>query len=107
MFRLVFSSSLNDEWCETIEQPAPEVTRVERIKAMWKEDSIKIGSKIYHYQAKVYDMPSNYGINQGRISKLSVSLEGRTVINYDRGWDKKPVTQEEESVLSIILNSYS
>lgn len=74
---------------------------------MWKENSIKAGDTIYHYQAKVYDTPSKYGINQGRISKLWVQSEGRTVIRYDRGWDKKPVTQEENAILCIILNSYN
>lgn len=74
---------------------------------MWKEGSIKVESAIYHYQVKVYDIPSQYGINGGRISKLSVRLDGRTVINYDRGWDRKPVTQAENAVLCILLNSYN
>ena len=74
---------------------------------MWKEGSIKVESAVYHYQAKVYDTPSKYGINQGRISKQSVQLDGQTVINYDRGWDKKPSTEAENAVLWIILNSYN
>lgn len=74
---------------------------------MWKEGNIKVGSTIYRYQVKVYDAPSKYGINQGRISKLWVQLEGKTVINYDRGWDKKPITQAENAVLCILLNSYN
>ena len=72
---------------------------------MWKEGSIKVGSDIYHYQVKVYDTPSQYGIQRGRISKLSVRLNDQVVIGYDRGWYKKPSTQEERAVLWIILNS--
>jgi hypothetical protein len=72
---------------------------------MWKEGSIKAKSDIYHYQAKVYDTSSQYGIRRGRISKLSVRLNGQTVIGYDRGWYKEPSTQEERVVLFIILNS--
>lgn len=72
---------------------------------MWKEGSIKAGLNIYHYQAKVYDTPSQYGIRRGKISKLSVRLNGQTVIGYDRGWYKEPSTQEERVVLFIILNS--
>ena len=30
----------------------------------------------YHYQAKVYDEGSIYGINEGRISKLWISRDG-------------------------------
>ena len=41
----------------------------------------------YHYRAKVYDEGSIYGINEGRISKLWMSRDGRTVVSYDRGWD--------------------
>ena len=74
---------------------------------MWKEGSIKAGANIYHYQAKVYDTPSQYGINQGRISKLSVSLNGHVITGYDRGWYKQPATQEEKAVLWIILNSHN
>lgn len=74
---------------------------------MWKEGSVKVESGIYHYQAKVYDTPSKYGINRGRISKLSVRLNGREVIGYDRGWYKQPSTQAENAVLWIILNSYN
>ncbi len=40
------------------------------------------------YQAKVYDEPSDYGINGGRVSKLWVrGTTYNTFINYDRGWD--------------------
>lgn len=74
---------------------------------MWKEGSVKVESGIYHYQAKVYDTPSQYGINRGRVSKLSVRLDGREVIGYDRGWYKQPTTQAEKAVLRIILNSYN
>lgn len=44
-------------------------------------------------------------IRRGKISKLSVRLNAQTVIGYDRGWYKKPSTQEERVVLFIILNS--
>ncbi|MBT2735119.1 hypothetical protein [Bacillus sp. ISL-7] len=35
------------------------------------------------FQAKLFDEPSPYGINEGRVSKLHI--DGG--INYDRGWD--------------------
>jgi hypothetical protein len=37
------------------------------------------------FWAKLYDVPSCYGIDEGRVSKLKVG-EGWEV-NYDRGWD--------------------
>lgn len=74
---------------------------------MWKEGSVKAGNHIYHYWAKVYDTPSKYGINNGRISKLTVKRQGRIIINYDRGWDVRPYTQEEHAILWIILNDHN
>ena len=35
------------------------------------------------FQAKLYDEPSVFGINAGRVSKLHI--DGG--VNYDRGWD--------------------
>lgn len=39
---------------------------------MWAEGSIKIENSIFHYWVKHYEEPSeDYGIDGGRISKLS------------------------------------
>lgn len=46
----------------------------------------------YKYQAKIFNEPSDYGIDFGRVSKLCITTLGGTwadvVVNYDRGWDK-------------------
>lgn len=42
------------------------------------------------FNAKVYDEPSDYGINNGKVSKLWID----GMANYDRGWDKIPQTQK-------------
>jgi len=47
------------------------------------------------FQAKVFAEPSEYGINEGRVSKLTISKTDswpgfdpkKLVMNYDRGWD--------------------
>ncbi len=42
----------------------------------------------YRWYAKVYDVGSGWGIDGGRVSKLSISDSGDTeVYNYDRGLD--------------------
>lgn len=82
---------------------------------LWKEGTIGIpvkGSKkakIAHYFAKVYDEGSDYGIDGGRISKLTITIDGVKVVNYDRGWDIEP-DEDDEAVMiaySIILNEYN
>ena len=82
---------------------------------LWKEGTIGIpvsGTKevrIAHFWAKVYDEVSEYGIDEGRISKLTVKIDGVTVINYDRGWDIKPDEDDEvaQIALAILLNDYN
>jgi len=69
----------------------------------------------YKFQAKVYDEPSEYGINDGRVSKLCVyddvkrleeSLVAATIISYDRGWDIEPKTEEDKEILETILKQF-
>ena len=79
---------------------------VEREKDLWKEGAIRIGKSIFHYDAKVYDLPSEFGIDGGRISKLSIKRKGEEVCSYDRGWDIKPVDEDTENALAILMHSY-
>lgn len=41
----------------------------------------------YSGSAKVYDTPSEYGINEGRVSKFELRYKDKPILNYDRGWD--------------------
>ena len=78
---------------------------------MWLEGTIgipknKTAGKEYiavHYSIKVYDKPSRFGINHGKISKLQLRQDGEIVANYDRGWDIYPTTKEAELTLCILL----
>lgn len=82
---------------------------------MWQEGTIGIPVKktvekeyiAVHYTIKVFDGPSEFGINQGRISKLELKQDGEIVANYDRGWDIYPTTQEAELTLRILLNRHN
>lgn len=75
---------------------------------MWREGTIGVPGKdgryiAVKYQAKVYDEPSMFGINEGRISKLRLQQNGKEVYNYDRGLDLPPQTPEAEIALAILL----
>ena len=80
---------------------------------MWKEGTIGIPeksgkNKVVHYWVKVYEEPSEeYGINGGKISKLSLKMDGEWIANYDRGWDIKPTCKEAELALCILLTKYN
>ena len=85
----------------------------EDYKAGWREGTIGIptdeGTRIAHYWAKVYDTGSEFGINGGRISKLEIRIDGKRVLNYDRGWDLEPDENDEATMLaySIILKEHN
>lgn len=82
---------------------------------MWLEGTIgipanKATEKEYiavHYSIKVYDEPSKFGINHGKISKLELKQDGKIVVNYDRGWDIRPTTKEAEIALCILLDQHN
>jgi hypothetical protein len=70
---------------------------------MWQTG--KIGC--FTYQAKVYDAPSVYGINEGRVSKLELRLNGAVVANYDRGWDIDPTSPAVAFAVDLLLKQYT
>lgn len=70
----------------------------------------KIGK--YTFQAKLFDEGSTFGIDNGRVSKLSIWDEEvriremdffkACIVNYDRGWDIKP-KKEFKSILKAVM----
>lgn len=66
----------------------------------------------YTFSAKVYDMPSKFGINGGRVSKLGIYGDEERkckgwitacIVNYDRGWDVQPESEEHRGILRDVL----
>lgn len=56
----------------------------------------------YKFSAKLYDEPSIFGINEGRISKLYI--EGNA--NYDRGWDFGEDNKLVNPVVDFLENTF-
>lgn len=76
----------------------------------------KVGK--YNFQAKLFDEGSTFGIENGRVSKLSIWDEEKRqkeqnfcnacVVNYDRGWDIKPSNEIKpyfDAVMTLLENS--
>ncbi len=70
---------------------------------MWKNGKIDN----CEYWVKRYDEPSTYGIEEGRISKLTVNRDGREIMSYDRGWDVEPQTDADRDVLAKIMAKFN
>lgn len=74
---------------------------------MWENGFIKIKNCSVRYWVKVCDEPTDYGINGGRISKLTLKdKDGTELANYDRGWDIKPVNEVAEIAVAILEYDY-
>ena len=80
---------------------------------MWKKGTVGIpkkdGSyKAVHYWVKQCEQESEtYGINGGKIIKLSLKMDGEWIANYVRGWDIEPDCEEANLALCILLNDYN
>ena len=48
----------------------------------------------YEVEAKVYDNPSSFGINGGRVSKMVIRKQNKAIYNYDRGLDFSKVSEK-------------
>lgn len=81
---------------------------------MWEEGRFEIDDIAFRYQAKVFELPSRHGINNGRISKLEIIPENDTlvwsysnvIVGYDRAWWRRPETELHEKALDYVLNLY-
>lgn len=90
------------------------IPKDKEVPTMWSEGTIGIPDAndkekhmICHYWVKHYEEGSEFGINGGKISKLQIKINDRTVCNYDRGWDIEPTCKEAELALCILLNDYN
>jgi len=73
----------------------------------FSEGSIKVKKDIFHYSVKHFDEGSDWGIDCGRISKLSLKRNGEFACCYDRGWDIRPTDENTELALAILMKEYN
>ena len=78
---------------------------------MWSEGIIAsptTGGK-YKYWVKHYEEGSEFGIDGGKVSKLTIRKvgESRDLYNYDRGLDVDCADDEVRAVYSIIISKYN
>jgi len=61
----------------------------------------------YRFCIKHFEEGSQFGIEEGRISKLHISKDGVTLANYDRGWDILPADKAAREVYEALLKKYN
>lgn len=77
-------------------------------------DSNWVSGKVgdFTFEAKLFDNGSTFGINNGRVSKLSIYDDAKRlayhdffkacIVNYDRGWDIRP-SKENKPIFNAVM----
>ncbi|MDR0298782.1 MAG: hypothetical protein LBI13_01655 [Streptococcaceae bacterium] len=74
---------------------------------MWSSGTLEIDGVMLTYEVKHFEFGSQYGIDEGRISKLSIRIKGKEVLHYERGWDLRPKEQVAKVALAQLLKLYN
>ena len=61
----------------------------------------------YQYFMKSYDAPSEFGINEGRISKLTIKRDGHTLYNFERGLDVDKMDMGARAVYEYLMDEFN
>jgi len=75
----------------------------------WSKGKVVLpDGEAFRFEMKHFADPSQYGIDEGRISKLyvwtGVMTEG---FCYDRGWDVRPRTAAHKAVLAALVEKFN
>ena len=70
---------------------------------MWTQGTIDG----YAYWVKHYEEGSQFGINGGRISKLTIRKDGTELYNYDRGFEFDNLDTDSKLIYEELLKQYN
>lgn len=75
---------------------------------MWTKGAMRIEGTEVLFWIKHFEEPSvDYGIDGGRISKLTLKQGGTYTANYDRGWDIEPEDRASQLAFAILMQKYN
>jgi hypothetical protein len=74
---------------------------------MWERGVLVFDDVEVIFGVKYYDIRSCYVIEGGRVSKLWMEVKGKTIVNYDRGWDIHPKGRLAKRALKEVLKLYN
>lgn len=75
---------------------------------MTEHNTLKINNTTFEYFIKAYDEPSEeFGLNGGKISKLTIKRGNEYVYNYDREPDIEPVDAATVKALNTLIRKYN
>ncbi len=74
---------------------------------MWTKGRMQIGKNTVRWEVKHFDEGSIFGINEGRISKLWIAINGEPEVMYERGWCQKPKSAIAKKVFKQLMEKYN
>lgn len=75
---------------------------------MIKHSTLTINNTTFEYSIKAYEEPSEeFGLNGGKISKLTIKRGNKFVYNYDREPDIEPVDAATVEALNTLICKYN
>lgn len=81
---------------------------------MWHEGSILVPINenervVCKYWVYAFKRANKNGINKGKISKLTIKVNGETTAEYDKGWVIEPNEEDQATLIaySILLYDYN
>ncbi|ORT99049.1 hypothetical protein D081_2228 [Anaerovibrio sp. JC8] len=74
---------------------------------MWDNGTLEIDGTKVEYWVKHYEEGSEFGIDEGRISKLDCRADGEIILHYERGWDIEPQTELACKALEILKSRFN
>ena len=94
---------------ETFYVPCYQEERKPNDDSPWNDGRLQIAGCTFRFWIKRFDEGSEFGIEGGRISKLTIKNErtGKEVVNYDRGWDIQPKTKSAQEALAWVLRNFN
>ncbi len=75
----------------------------QKVKAMWSKGPVNG----YQYFMKSFDTPSEFGINEGRISKLVIKKDGHILYNFERGLDFDKMDDGARDLYEYLMDEFN
>ena len=73
----------------------------------WTLGNVMVNNKRVRYAIKNVPKKSQFGIDKGCISKMGIDRNGQTLVNYERGWDIKPVETDVKMAYKALLKLFN
>ena len=91
----------------TTAKPAVALAYGPRMNDGWTHGTATVSGTVYAFDVKHFDEGSDWGLKGGCISKLSIKTGEGYLVNFDRGWDRRPQTEETKAVFKALVDRFN